>query len=145
MENILISLCLVGIDCKYNGGNNLIDQLDELKQKYNLIPFCPEITGGMPTPRLSVEIVNGRVVNHLGEDYTKEFEKGARDALKIAKMLDCKKAILQVRSPSCGYGRIYDGTFSGRLKEGNGVTAALLEANGIEIYPSDEIARLLED
>ncbi len=145
MENILISLCLVGIDCKYNGGNNLIDQLDELKQRYNLIPFCPEVTGGMPTPRLPVEIVNGQVVNHLGEEFSQEFNKGAQEALKIAKLFNCKKAILQVRSPSCGYGRIYDGTFSGKLKEGNGITAALLEANGIEIFPSDQIARLLEE
>lgn len=143
MENILISLCLVGVDCKYSGGNNLISQLEKLQEKYNLIPFCPEITGGLTTPRPPCEINEGKVVTQKGIDHTREYQKGAQEALKLAQRFSCKRAILQVRSPSCGAGLIYDGTFSGTLVPGDGITAALFKDQGIEIIPSDAIDTLL--
>ena len=144
MENLLVSACLLGINCRYDGNNNLIDQLEQLKSRYNLIPVCPEILGGMPTPRLPVEISQGEVVNRNGENFTSQFHKGARETLKIAQVCECSKALLQQRSPSCGHGKIYDGTFTKTLIEGNGIAADLLEHAGIAIHSSGDIDALLE-
>ncbi len=141
---ILVSACLCGINCKYNGENNLNPKIHELFQKGELVPICPEQLGGLSTPRLPREIVNGegkdvldtniKVLNENGTvDSTKEFVVGANRTLKIAKALDIKKAILKQRSPSCGFGQIYDGSFSGTVIDGNGVTAELLHRNGIQI------------
>ena len=131
--NILISACLMGINCRYNGKSEKINELEELKNKYNLIPVCPEIYGGLKTPRNPSEIVNNRVVTNSGEDVTKEYKKGAEEILRFAKFYDCKYAILKERSPSCGYGKIYDGTFTGTLIDGDGITARLLKEHGIKI------------
>ena len=133
----LISACLAGVNCKYDGGNNEDEKVLELVKAGKAILVCPEQLGGLPTPRLPAEIVeiNGerKVIATDGTDVTAQFLKGAEEALKIAQMMNIKKAILKSRSPSCGYGRIYDGSFSKTLKDGSGFTAELLEKNGIEI------------
>lgn len=140
---VIVSACLAGIDCKYNGGNNADHRIIELVSKGQAIPVCPEQLGGCPTPRLKTEIAGGsgadvldskcRVIREDGRDMTEEFLKGAQEVLKIAKLLNIKKAILKSKSPSCGCGNVYDGTFSGRLIDGNGVTSELLLRNGIEV------------
>ena len=133
----IVSACLAGVDCKYNGGNNLDKEVLKLVKDGRAVLVCPEQLGGLPTPRLPSEIVDtmeGRkVLLNNGEDVTREFLKGAKETLKIAKMMNIKKAILKQRSPSCGYGKIYNGSFSKVLKDGKGITARLLEENGIEI------------
>lgn len=141
--NILISACLMGINCRYNGKSEIIKELEELKNKYNLIPVCPEIYGGLKTPRNPAERVNNKVLTNNGEDVTDNYKKGAEEILKLAKFYDCKYAILKERSPSCGFGRIYDGTFSKTIKDGNGVTADLLAKNDVKIIGESNIQELL--
>lgn len=141
--NILISACLMGINCRYNGKSEIIKELEELKDKYNLVPVCPEIYGGLKTPRNPAERVNDKVLTNNGEDVTYNYAKGAEEILKLAKFYDCKYAILKERSPSCGFGRIYDGTFSKTTIDGNGVTADLLAKNGVKIIGESKIAELL--
>lgn len=141
--NILISACLMGINCRYNGKSEIINELEELKEKYNLIPVCPEIYGGLKTPRNPAERVNDKVLTNNDEDVTENYAKGAEEILKLAKFYDCKYAILKERSPSCGFGRIYDGTFSKTTKDGNGVTADLLAKNGVKIIGESKIEELL--
>jgi len=135
---ILVSACLMGIDCKYNGGNNKIEILNELLKDETLIPVCPEQLGGLKTPRNPSEIImidgNQHVVDKKGNDVTLQFIKGAEETLKIAKIYSIKKAILKSRSPSCGSKKVYDGTFSGNLVEGEGVTAAFLRSNNIKVF-----------
>jgi uncharacterized protein YbbK (DUF523 family) len=110
-----------------------------LAKNYILIPVCPEILGGLPTPREPAEQKGKKVITKSGKDVTKYFEKGAKEVLKIAKILKIKKAILKQKSPSCGCGKIYDGTFSKRLIKGDGVTAKLLKKNGIEVFTEENI------
>ncbi len=141
--NILISACLMGINCRYNGKSEIVKELEELKNKYNLIPVCPEIYGGLKTPRNPAERVNDKVLTNNGEDVTEGYAKGAEEILKLAKFYDCKYAILKERSPSCGFGRIYDGTFSKTTIDGNGVTADLLAKNGVKIIGESKIQELL--
>lgn len=141
--NILISACMMGINCRYNGKSEIIKELEELKDKYNLVPVCPEIYGGLKTPRNPAERVNDKVLTNNGEDVTYNYAKGAEEILKLAKFYDCKYAILKERSPSCGFGRIYDGTFSKTTIDGNGVTADLLAKNGVKIIGESKIAELL--
>lgn len=138
-ENVLISACLLGVNCKYSGGNNYKKQVELLKEKYNLIPICPEIYGGLETPREPSEIVDSKVINKKGIDVTPQFKKGAEETLKLAKFYNVKLAILKEKSPSCGFKEIYDGTFSGKLKTGNGITAELLFENGIKIIGESNI------
>jgi len=138
---ILVSACLVGIPCQYDGGSCPHDQLQALAAQGGVSPFCPEVAGGLPTPRPPAEIQGGdggdvlegraRVVNIEGKDVTAQFLAGARKALRVAQQWGIKEAILKARSPSCGVGQIYDGSFSGRLVEGDGVTVALLRREGI--------------
>lgn len=130
---ILVSACLIGEKCKYNGGDNYSEKLMEFLKGKEYIAICPEVLGGLPTPRTSCEIIRGRVIDQNGVDKTMEYEKGAEQALQIALEKGCKLAILQTRSPSCGKGKIYDGTFSKRLIVGDGKTVQLLEKNGIEV------------
>lgn len=141
--NILISACLMGINCRYNGESEIVKELEELKNKYNLIPVCPEIYGGLKTPRNPAERVEDKVLTNNGEDVTEGYAKGAEEILKLAKFYDCKYAILKERSPSCGFGRIYDGTFSKTTIDGNGVTADLLAKNGVKIIGESKIQELL--
>ena len=144
-EKILISACLVGINCKFNGENNLLnkDVLDEISKRFHLLFVCPEVYGGLSTPREPAEMKNGVVVcKFSGKDVSENFKNGAEICLKIAKLNGCKKAILKARSPSCGSGQIYDGSFSKRLILGDGITAKLLKENEILVYSEDEIVGL---
>lgn len=130
---LLVSACLLGIDCKYNGKNNKNDKVIELLKDYDLIPVCPEIMGGLTTPRTPAEINGDEVITRDGKNVTKQYQKGAEETLKIAELYNCQRAILKEKSPSCGCGRIYDGTFTGTLIDGDGITARLLKDHGIKI------------
>lgn len=132
-EKILVSACLLGTNCKYSGGNNYSDEVMEFLKDYETIPICPEQLGGLPTPRPASEIVGDKVINIEGNDVTSNYIKGAEEALKIAKMLGIKKALLKAKSPSCGNGKIYDGTFTNTLIEGDGITTKLLKENDIKV------------
>ena len=143
MEKILISACLVGDKVKYDGHSNYNEKVKLLLEKYELVPFCPEVEGGLPTPRHPSERVKDRVKMDNGKDVTKNFDKGAELALNICLYLGIKIAILKEGSPSCGSHKIYDGTFSHKLKGGQGVTAELLERKGIKVISEEEIDTLL--
>lgn len=132
-DKILVSACLLGVNCKYNGGNNGADEIDEFLKDYEIIPICPEIMGGLTTPRCPAEQLGDKVITEEGVDVTKQYIRGANECLYLAKKYNVKKALLKLRSPSCGYGKVYDGTFTHTLIEKNGVTAELLKNNGIEI------------
>lgn len=134
MENIIVSACLLGVSCRYDGNSKPNEKIIDLKEKYNLIPICPEIMGGLPTPRMPAEIKDGRVKTENGIDVTEEYKKGADEALKLARLFGCKKAILKENSPSCGCGKIYNGEFTRTLKDGNGITAELFMKNGIDVF-----------
>ena len=142
---ILISACLCGLRCRYDGKSIYYEKLDQLNQAHTLIPICPEILGGLPTPRPPAEIQHHRVMTCLGTDVTPQYKKGAEEALKIAKMLHCSCAILKERSPSCGCGKIYDGTFSKTLKSGDGITASILKQAGIKIFGESQIDEVLKE
>ena len=144
MEKILISACLTGVNCKYSGGNNkLVDTvLEKLAEKYELIPVCPESDGGLSTPRDPSERRSDKVVSCKGRDVTEEFQRGALIALEKALSNDCKKALMKELSPSCGSGKIYDGTFTGTVIDGYGVTAELLTKNGIEVIGEHRAEKL---
>lgn len=144
-ENILISACLLGENCRYDGGSVPVENLGPLMKKFNLIPVCPEIIGGMSTPRKPSERIGKKVINREGEDVTSYYERGAAEVLRLAKLYNCRYAILKERSPSCGYGTIYDGTFSHKIIEGNGVTAEILTKKGIKIYGESQIPKLVFD
>ncbi|MBV1757477.1 MAG: DUF523 domain-containing protein [Dethiosulfatibacter sp.] len=135
---MLISACLLGINCKYNGESNYNQKIVDLIKDESVIPVCPEQLGGLTTPRLPCEIVilNGekRVIRNDGIDVTEAFQKGAEETLRIAKMFNESIAILKTKSPSCGSCQIYDGTFSGRVIEGSGLTAELLTDNHIRVF-----------
>lgn len=138
--NILVSACLLGVKCRYDGKDNEDCYLHKLISKgYNIIPICPEQLGGLTTPREPSEIIDGKVINKCGEDVTNEFIKGSEEALKLAKIYNAEYAILKERSPSCGFGEIYDGTFSKRLINGNGICADLLFNNKIKIIGESKI------
>lgn len=134
METILVSACLMGAHCRYDGTGAILSELEKLKEKYHLVPICPEIYGGLATPRDAAKIRENKVITCKEEDVTLQYEKGAEEILKLAKFYDCKKAILKERSPSCGSGVIYDGTFSGKKIAGDGKTASLLKQNGIQVF-----------
>ena len=141
-EKISVSACFIKEGYKYNGGANINPKIIELAEKYEFIFICPEVFGGLTVPRLPSEIIGNKVCNSIGEDVTEAFITGAQKALSIAKEYGCTKAILKGRSPSCGKGFIYDGTFSHNVIEGNGVAAQLLIDNGITIYTEDELEKL---
>lgn len=141
--NILVSACLLGLSCRYDGSGCYLAELEKLKERHNLIPVCPEVYGGLPTPREPAEIVGGSVLTKSGRDVTVQYQKGAREALLLARRLDCRAALLKYKSPSCGKGRIYDGSFSGRLVDGSGLLARLLTDAGIPVFTEQEIEVLL--
>ncbi len=147
MDKVLISKCLTGENVKYNGGNNLINSssFDRLQRCCELIPVCPEVDGGLPIPRPASEICGERVINTKGEDVTAFFEKGALLALETARKNDIKYALLKERSPSCGGVQIYDGTFSGKVIGGMGITGKLLSSNGIKIFSEEKISLLCKE
>ena len=140
-EALLISACLLGTDCKYNGGNNAMpeEKLAVLRERYRLVPVCPERDGGLPTPRLPSERLGERVLNRAGEDVTEAFRRGAAHALETAEREGCLIALLKERSPSCGSGKIYDGSFTSTVIAGDGITAELLKQNGIRVLGESEI------
>ncbi len=140
--NILVSACLLGVNCRYDGKGNLSQGLIESMNDYNLIPVCPEQLGGMETPRQPSERLGDKLISKDGQDVTHNFSKGAREALHIAKLYDCEYAILKERSPSCGFGEIYDGTFTGSLIPGNGVTGDLLSQNNITVIGESNLKEL---
>ena len=144
-EPLLISACLLGASCKYNGGNNAMPPalLAALEARYRLVPVCPERDGGLPTPRLPSERKENRVLNRAGEDVTEAFRRGAQLALETARREGCRLALLKERSPSCGSGKIYDGSFSGTLIPGDGVAAALLKEHGLAVFGESQIQALL--
>ena len=150
---IIVSACLCGINCKYDGGNNLNDTVLKLLKEGKAIPVCPEQLGGQQTPRAPHEIVNGNGLDVLNgkakilgpnndDDATAEFLKGAYETLKIAEAVGANSAILKARSPSCGVSQIYDGTFSGTKRLGNGVTAQLLLSKGIKVISEENLNEL---
>ncbi len=136
MESLLISACLLGAPCKYSGGSNALpaETLAGLRSRYRLIPVCPEVAGGLSVPREPAERQGARVISRTGRDVTAEYLLGAEIALRLACRFGCTKALLKARSPSCGSGCIYDGSFTGRLTQGDGMAAFLLKTNGLEIW-----------
>ena len=143
MENILVSACLLGIGCRYDGKHKENPEILKLGEKYNLIPFCPEIYGGLPTPRIPSERIGDKVMMKDGRDVTENYARGAHEALTICQIYGIKTAILKERSPSCGKGEIYDGSFSGTLTKRDGVTAELLISEGIRVLGESKINILL--
>lgn len=142
-EKLLISACLLGRNCKYSGGNNYHPLTEALRDRYELVPVCPECMGGLPIPHDPSERVGDRVLSRTGADVTAEFKKGAELALRRAQQTGAKLALLKERSPSCGCGAIYDGSFTGALVPGRGVAAALLQESGIEVFGESELDALL--
>ena len=145
MEKILISACLVGDKTRYDGKSNYHPLIKELLEKYELVPFCSEVEGGLGVPRLPSEIVNGKVINSKGKDVTSNYIAGAKKALMICQYLDIKIAILKDGSPACGVSEIHDGSFSGAKIKGMGITASLLSKNGIKVISEKEIETLLNN
>ncbi len=136
---IIVSACLAGLKCRYDGNDNACEKVIDLVRQGEAIPLCSEQLGGLPTPRKPAERVGEKVKNEDGTDVTSQFCKGAEEVLKVAKMTNCKKAILKANSPSCGSGTVYDGTFSGNYTQGDGILAELLKANGIKIISEKDI------
>ena len=142
MRKLMISACLMGISCRYDGGNTRLSCLNELKEQFELIPVCPETLAGLPCPRHPLEISGDRVYNNQKEDMTEVFHRGADLAMKAWQEAGCPAVLLQSRSPSCGKGLIYDGSFTGRKISGNGVFAQkLLDANA-EVYSELELDKI---
>ena len=141
---IMVSACLLGENCKYNGGNNLSPELVRLLGGHTVIPVCPEVLGGLPTPRVPAEIVNGKVINRNGDSVDEAFRKGAEKALETAKREKPDLFILQSRSPSCGVREIYDGTFSGRKIPGQGVFAEQLTKAGFNVIDVEDLPEELK-
>lgn len=143
-KNLLVSACLLGIPCRYDGKSVPRVAISELSEHFNLIPICPEIYGGLPTPRTPSERVGDRVVMRDGSDVTANFLRGAEAAYLLASETNTTLALLKEKSPSCGKGRIYDGSFSGSLTDGDGYTAEYLAARGIRVCGESELDELLK-
>lgn len=141
---IIVSACLLGENCKYNGSNNFHQKLSDFLKNYEVIKVCPEVMGGLPTPRVPAEIKGGNVINQDGIDVTNEYQKGALKTLEIARQNDIKIAILKSNSPSCGCGKIYDGTFSKTLIDGDGITSKLLKEKGILVLNEENFMDYLK-
>lgn len=135
----LVSACLLGFRCRYDGGSNERPQVVALLDQETLIPVCPEQLGDLPTPRPPSEIVGGRVFTPSGEDQTDAYQRGAEETVALARRLGITEAILKQRSPSCGCGQLYDGSFSGRVTIGDGITTALLKNHGIRVISEEEL------
>lgn len=140
----LVSACLLGENCKYNGGNNKNQELVAFLTDKSYIPVCPEVMGGLSTPRASCEIVQGHVMNTDGEDKTKEFLQGAKLALTVAQQEQIDIAITQSRSPSCGKGKRYSGNFDGTLMEGNGIFVDMLMKHGFQVMDVEEFMQAIK-
>lgn len=145
MKKIIVSACLLGAPCRYDGKSKPCNEVISLSNLYELIPICPEMLGGLKTPRIPAEIKGEKVIRKDGIDVTENYKIGAKKSLEIAKEQNCKIAILKEKSPSCGYGLVYDGTYTKTLIEGNGITADLFLKNGIKVINERELHRLNED
>ena len=143
-KHILVSACLLGVHCRYNGKGVLDERVVELMQEAELIPVCPEVLGGLATPRQPAERRGGRVVTVNGGDVTAQYQKGAQEVLQLARLFSCPCAVLKERSPSCGCGMIYDGSHTGTLTEGNGVAAGLLLAENIRVFGETSVPECQE-
>ena len=142
---IVVSACLMGESCKYNGLDNYHRALVEACERTGteVLLVCPEVFGGLPTPRPPAERTGDCVLTETGTDVTAQYQRGAEAALQLARLTGCEAAILKANSPSCGHGTIYDGTFSGKKISGSGVAAELLEQNGIAVYTDEDCAAAL--
>ncbi len=141
-KNLIISACLLGVPCRYDGKSVKKIDVEKLRERYNLIPVCPEIYGGLTTPRNPSEQRDGGVYMNDGRDVSENYNRGAVSTYMICSMLDCKIALLKERSPSCGSGKIYDGSFTSTLIDGDGVTAKYLKERGITVFGESEIDKL---
>ena len=141
---LLISACLLGCRCRYDGASKVHPLAAELAERHELVPVCPEQLGGLATPRPPAERREDRVVTAAGADVTAQYRRGAEEALGLCRFFGCQAAVLKERSPSCGGGQIYDGTFTGTLTEGDGVTAELLRAAGVPVYGESQLPDLLK-
>ena len=140
IDPIIVSACLLGVCCRYDSKSKLSDKVLKIFKNGNVIPVCPEQLGGLPTPRVPAEIQNdGRVLNKDGKDVTENFKRGAEETLKIAKVIGAEEFIVKSKSASCGFGKIYDGTFSGNLIDGKGITSDLLSKNNIKIITEKDL------
>ncbi|MGB4589934.1 MAG: DUF523 domain-containing protein [Clostridiaceae bacterium] len=138
-EKIIVSACLLGNKVRYDGNDSFKEEIATLKEKYDLIPVCPEVLGGLSIPRDPAEITGNFVLTNKGTDVTVNFNVGAETVLDLCKANHISKAIMKSKSPSCGKGKIYDGSFSRRLIEGNGITVELLLKNNIKVYTENEL------
>ncbi len=134
---IIVSACLAGVQCRYNGSSYAVPSIMEMVIQGKAIPICPEILAGLPTPRPPVELYKGKIITLTGDDQTDRYRAGAQMGLEIAVASRCQKAILKSKSPTCGTGRIYDGTFSGNLISGDGIFTKMLKEKGIEVCTED--------
>lgn len=142
---ILVSACLLGVACRYDGASKAYPLIDELCRRHQVVPVCPEIMGGLPTPRTPAERQGEQVVTKTGVDVTAQYRRGAEEALRLAQRLGCAVAVLKERSPSCGSGKIYDGTFTGALADGFGVAAERLQNAGIRVIGESQLEAFLEE
>lgn len=142
---ILVSACLMGMSCRYDGKSNQLSKLQALMKQHICIPVCAEMFGGLPTPRPPAERQGNRVVTEDGQDVTDAFIRGTAEILRLADLYHCKAALLKENSPSCGSGKIYDGTFTGTLVEGDGITTQLLKQKGIKVYGESQIGELVDE
>lgn len=140
---LLVSACLLGVHCRYDGKSNQLPEVESLLAQHECIPVCPEILGGLPTPRPPAERLGEQVLNREGADVTEAFRRGAEETLHLAALYRCDAALLKERSPSCGCGIIYDGSFSKTLTQGEGITAQALQARGIPVYGESQLDVLL--
>ncbi|MCR5300365.1 MAG: DUF523 domain-containing protein [Erysipelotrichaceae bacterium] len=139
MSKIIVSACLLGIPCRYDGKSCPNERVLKLAEKHTLIPVCPEQNGGLSTPRPPAEIIDGKVINKIGTDVSEQYLRGAQIALDVAELNQADFVLLKAKSPSCGKGRIYDGSFSGKLIPGNGKTASLFLEKGYSVFNEEEI------
>jgi uncharacterized protein YbbK (DUF523 family) len=138
---LLVSACLLGTCCNHEGTHSRRPVVEALSEHYRLVPICPEVAGGLSTPRAAAELTSdGRVVTSAGDDVTVEYERGARAAVELAAAVGARRAVLKARSPSCGAHAVYDGSFTRTLRDGEGVTAAALRAAGVEVQSEEDVA-----
>ncbi len=138
MEKLLVSACLLGCACRYDGASKPNELVMALSERYELIPICPECAGGLTTPRPPAEQVGARVVTCEGRDVTAEYRAGAEAAVRLARETGARLAVLKARSPACGHGAVYDGSFTRTLRPGEGIAAAALLAAGVSVYTEEE-------
>ena len=142
---VLVSACLLGVSCRYDGRSKAYPMVEELCRRHEVVPVCPEQLGGLPTPRTPAERQGGRVVTKTGGDVTEQYLRGAAEAVRLAQLLGCSVAVLKERSPSCGSGAVYDGTFTGTLTDGFGTAAEALRAAGIRVLGESQLAAFLAE